>query len=111
MEGVFEGKQRDSFSGDGARAHDEGEAENLVQMALQELSLDEEDLETLKKGADEKALIAWLIRKRTVVQNRWIANRLSMGAPAYVSMLVKKAGEMKGRRLVKMRKKLEKLSP
>jgi hypothetical protein len=109
LEGVFDGRQRDSFRGEGAKAHDEGDAEKLLEMGLKALGLAEEDLENMRKGAPEKAAIAWLIRKRTVAGNRWIASKLSMGAPAYVSMLVKKVKEAKRGRLRKLRGKMGKL--
>ena len=41
--------------------------------------------------------------------NRWISSKLSMGAPAYVSMLVKKVKEAKRGRLRKLRGKMSKL--
>jgi REP element-mobilizing transposase RayT len=107
LDGVFEGKQRSSFSGEGARAHDEGEAEKLLDMSLTHLGLKEDDLKTMMKGAPEKVVIAWLIRKYTAASNRWIAGRLSMGQAGYVSALVKKARETKRGQIWKLKKKLE----
>jgi hypothetical protein len=55
---------------------------------------------------DEKALIAWLVRKRTSASNRWIAERLAMGHPTSVSRASGRVRREEG--LAKRAKKLEK---
>ena len=87
----MEGKRRDSFSGAGAALHDEKEAERFLSRGLEVLGIDGRSLTEMKKGTDEKAALAWLIRNRTTVSNRWIADRLYTGHPGRVSHLVRKA--------------------
>lgn len=70
---------RESFSGEEVWEHDEREAERLVQAGLAHLGLSEARLPNLPKGADEKSLLAWLVRRHTAVPNAWIARRLHMG--------------------------------
>ena len=109
LEGIFDGKQRDSFKGEGARFHDEWKAEKRIAIGLDALGLAEEDLKEMKKGALEKAVIAWLIRRHSVVGNRWIGSRLSIGGPSYVSKLVKNVKEARRGRLGTLKEKLGKL--
>jgi len=99
LDGVMEGKYRDSFSGDGAISHDEKEAERILDNGLEALGMDRRALPEMKKGADEKAALAWLIRNRTTVSNRWISNHLFSGHSSRISHLVKKAKEQKSGRL------------
>jgi REP element-mobilizing transposase RayT len=76
----LEFKQRESFSGEGVRTHDEVEAERLVTLGMQALSLSEDDLDCLIKSAPAKYAMAWLVRKNTSVRTRWIKDRLKMGS-------------------------------
>jgi hypothetical protein len=46
------------------------------------------ELAQLRKGDERKAILAALLRRRTVVGFEWIATRLRMGHPASVSRLV-----------------------
>jgi REP element-mobilizing transposase RayT len=71
--------QRDSFSGDEVGAHDEMDAERLIVDGMKALGLKESQMTELRKGAEEKALLAWLVRKNSAVSNAWIADRLKMG--------------------------------
>ena len=110
LEKVMEGKRRDSFSGAGAASHDEKEAERLLERGFEVLGIDDGTLMEMKKGAEEKAALAMLIRNRTTVSNRWIADRLCMGHPGRVSHLVRMAREVKTGRLRQYCKKLNKMS-
>jgi len=50
----------------------------------------ESDIQQSPKGADWKVAIAKRLRKETTANNPWIARRLNMGHPNYVSNLVNK---------------------
>lgn len=65
-------------------------AEHLAGRALKALELpsDGKALANLRKGDPRKVLVAVLLRKRTSVGNRWLAERLAMGHTAGVSRLV-----------------------
>jgi len=102
--------KRESFSGDEVRLHDEYEAERLFQRGLEILELTEESLLKLRKGADEKALLAWLIRRRCTVSNTWIAERLEMGRADCLSRYPKRIDETKDRELINKREQLRKIT-
>ncbi|MGJ8649474.1 MAG: transposase [Opitutaceae bacterium] len=62
--------------------------EQIVKTEMKRLKKKESDIENSKKGADWKVAIAKRLRKETTVKNPWIAQRLQMGHPNYVSNLV-----------------------
>jgi len=80
-------RKRGSVAGAGARAHDDAEAERLVTEGLEALGLPREPTSLAGRGRfrDEKALVAWWVRRRTSVSNRWLGERLAMGHPGSVS--------------------------
>jgi len=65
--------------------------ERIVQVELKRLKKKESMAATSPKGADWKVNIAKRLRKETTASNLWIAQRLHMGHPNYVSNLVNKA--------------------
>lgn len=71
--------QRDSFSGEEVRTHDESRAEALVVAGLVQLGLQETDLDAMLMNSPEKYALAWLARRHTAVRNGWIKQRLRMG--------------------------------
>ncbi len=101
--------ERVSFSGEEVRRHDEQEAERLLVEGMTVLGLKEDDLSTMRKGAEEKALLAWLMRKHTAVPNAWIAERLQMGRPDCLSRYPRRIAESQDAGVVGKRKQLEKL--
>ncbi len=94
-----------------ARGHDEAEAGELASRALRAVGLPVgvEGLSELRKGDGGKVLVAALLRKRTAVGNRWLAERLAMGHTSAVSRLVsaflKDGGSQK--RLIELEKMLK----
>jgi hypothetical protein len=79
--------KRHCLRGEEMKRHDEAEAEKLLQSGLIRLGLAESDLADLSKGADEKAVLAWHIRKRTMVSRTWVTQRLGMGDESHVTKL------------------------
>jgi hypothetical protein len=76
---VIQGKQRETYKGDEIQAHDEAEADRLLRVGLKTLSLKEQELGRMAKGAQEKQILAWWLRKKTVVSREWISHKLKMG--------------------------------
>ncbi|MHC4777181.1 MAG: transposase [Planctomycetota bacterium] len=105
---VVKGKKRDSFSGDATTLHDEQKAIQLLGAGLRALNMNEEALLALKKGAPEKAAMAWLLHARTTVGNRWISERLQTGHPGRIPVLVRQAREGETAELAKLKGKLAK---
>jgi hypothetical protein len=75
----------DNLRGDQRRAHDEAEAERLLDRALTALSLSESALLGMKSNRPEKQAIAWVLKKSTTVTGVWISDRLNMGCRANIS--------------------------
>ena len=75
----LEGRARESYLGDELRDHDEGQALRMLKRGLGVLGIRESDLEAKAKGAVEKQVLAWWLRKKTVVSRRWISENLGMG--------------------------------
>jgi len=75
----------DNLRGDQRKAHDEAEAERLLQRALTELSVSESELLEMKNNRPEKQAVAWLLKKSTTVTGVWITGRLNMGSRANIS--------------------------
>ena len=88
-------RTKGSITGTAARAHDQAEAERLVRAAADELGMPTAPKRLNGRGryADEKALVAWLVRKRTLVMREWVADRLAMGHPSSVSRAVRRVRE------------------
>ncbi len=85
-------RKKGSVAGEAARAHDQNEAERIAIAALLEMGLPLEpcDLEGKGRWVEEKTLIAVLIRKRTGVKNRWVAERLAMGHEGNITRAIRR---------------------
>jgi REP element-mobilizing transposase RayT len=106
VEDVLKGKQKDSFSGEAARTHDEKGAEKWLEYGLKALNVKKEELPNLRKNAPEKAATAWLIRTRSTASNRWISKQLVMGHPSNVSAFMKKVRDAKSGEFLRCRERL-----
>jgi REP element-mobilizing transposase RayT len=65
--------------------------ERVVQEELKRLKIKEREIAKNPKGVGWKVQIAKRLRKETTAKNPWIAERLQMGHPNYVSNLVNKS--------------------
>ena len=101
-------KRRSGYTGAQTRDHGEREAERVVNLAQEEMGFT--DWSTLKKGDWRKGLVANLIRKRSLVDNGWLAKRLAMGARTAVSRIMSEARERmrKDRKVKALARRLEK---
>jgi hypothetical protein len=72
---------------DGAirRSHSRKEAERVLERGLEHFQLTPEALAALCKNDARKRALARAIRERTMVENRWIAQRLHLGHESAVS--------------------------
>jgi REP element-mobilizing transposase RayT len=98
-----------SVTGDAARAHDQAEAERIVRMVARDWGMPTARKALAGRGAyrDEKALLAWLLRKLTSVSRGWVAERLSMGHPTSVSRAAARVKSEAG--MAKRGRELEKM--
>ena len=76
---------------------------------LDALGLGDKDLVTLAKGAREKQVLAWWLRKRTVASRAWISGRLGMGDESRVTQAASLIRRAKDRKTGTLRKQLEAL--
>ena len=85
-------RKKASHSGGAVRAHTENEAERILGVvgAALDLPSSQEELKLLKKGDRRKVICAAVAKGRTAVGNDWLAERLAMGHPSYVSTLVQR---------------------
>lgn len=83
-------------------------AESIIDSGLEAFDLDDEKLGKMKKGADEKSLIAAIVRAETSVRASWVAERLQMGSVANVTRASKAIAHRlpKDRKLKRIRKEI-----
>ena len=93
--GLKPARKKGSAGGEAARAHGETEAERLASSGLRVLGLPDDPVELAGRGkwAEEKALVAALVRGRTGVRNGWVASRLAMGHEVAVTRAVRRIRE------------------
>jgi putative transposase len=99
-------KKRESHSGGARQAHDETAARRLLGEGLSALALSWSDLEDLPKGAPEKTVLAWWLRRRTTVSLRWVGQTLAMGHYTRVTQAVSRMDRKPGRKLEKLKQHL-----
>jgi len=109
LDDVIGGKvQKNSFSGEEVRLHDEADAERRVCESLKRLKLREIQLLSLSKGAEEKKAIIALLKKQTHVSNSWIVTRLHAGHPANIARYMAEVNSAEpGSRLYKLAEMLK----
>jgi putative transposase len=103
----LEGKVRESYLGDELRAHDEGQALKMLKRGLDLLGIKECDLEGKAKGALEKQVLAWWLRKKTVMGRRWISEKLRMGDLSRATNAVRKVHSVKEGEIRRRKMQLE----
>jgi REP element-mobilizing transposase RayT len=106
VEAVLAGKARSSFSGGAVRAHDESEARRLLAVGLSALELREVDLKALRKLDLRKQVIAWRVRRQSLVSNRWVAEALHMGHAGNISKVVRFVEEGKEREVKRLKQRI-----
>lgn len=80
--------KEDSWSGPAIALHNEKRAEKLIVAGLEILGIKESSLDDMRKSAPEKVIIAWLVRAKTHVLNKWIAQRLKMGRATNLARMI-----------------------
>lgn len=95
LDGALKEAKRGSHAGEEIRLHDEAEAERFLQEGLKRLGLNQKRLSEMPKGAAEKAVLAWYLRKHTTVSRSWISQRLAMGDESRITKLVREVEQGK----------------
>ena len=105
------GRRPESHSGGAREAHDAAAAERWLRQGLKALKLTPAGLADLPKGAPEKTVLAWWLRRRTTVSLRWASERLGMGHYTRVTQAVSRANRKPGRKLRRLQETLLALEP
>ena len=103
---VVAGRRRESHSGGARRAHGETAARALLTRGLAALELSRSGLADLPKGAPEKTVLAWWLRRRTAVSLRWVGQTLAMGHYTRVTQAVSRMNRKPGRKLEQLKRRL-----
>lgn len=85
-------------------------AGRLLRQGLEALDLEPETLPGLPKGAPEKLVLAWWLRKTTTVPRTWLAEHLHMGDVSRVTQAVQCVEPANGGALAELRDRLRSLS-
>ena len=104
---MLTGKRRESLGGEVRRAHDQEQAERMVEWGLRRLGVRQEALRNQPKGQAEKQVLAWWLRGQTTVGRRWIAERLEMGYETRVSEAVSLVEGSRARKILELKEKLQ----
>jgi hypothetical protein len=70
----------------------------------------EQNLEEMAKGAREKQVLPWWLRKKTMVSRKWISQRLGMGDVTRVTQAVSLLNGNEDISLMRLKKRLEGIS-
>ena len=89
--GELRERRRRGYSGAQAHDHGEAEAKRIIRCAEVRFNLRSQDWVGMKKGDWRKGIVAGLIRRRALVDNGWLAERLHMGARNAVSRTIRQA--------------------
>jgi hypothetical protein len=92
------------------RAHDEIEAQRLLDGGLAAAGLSARDLDSLPGSDVRKVALANLLLERTVARQSWIANKLAMRSAANVSQQVRRYRTQRARLATTFREYLESTS-
>ncbi len=98
----LKGHDRLNYSGSSKKEHNEHEAEQLLLKGLKKLGMREEDLDESAKGDVRKRVLAYHVRSRTMICNRWLSERLKMGCPSNISGYLRSVHESSDVRTKKM---------
>ncbi len=79
-----------SYAGPAKQAHGEAEAERVLEAGMKVLGLAAGCLAERPKGLAEKQVLAWWLRRRTIMGRRWVSERLWMGEESGVSRAVRR---------------------
>ncbi len=103
VDGVMRYGRRKSFSGEEVVAHDTAAAEKLVSVGLKVLDLAGTDLGGLRKLDVRKQVLAWWVRKQTVVGNRWVAKRMEMGDEGNISKAIQTVAQTRSPAVLRLK--------
>ncbi|MCK9588458.1 MAG: transposase [Terrimicrobiaceae bacterium] len=106
VSGVVGKRKRKSYQGAELKPHDEGEAQRILDRALECLEIDRESIRVMRKSDVRKQALAWLVKSNTVVGDEWICRALGMGDRSNISRAVGRFRKTKEKPVAALIKKL-----
>jgi hypothetical protein len=97
----------ESQGGEARRAHDQEQAERMVEWGLGRLGVSRQELARTPKGLVEKQVLAWWLHGQTTARRRWIAEALRMGYESRVSQAISWVAANRTRKVVDLKRKLQ----
>jgi REP element-mobilizing transposase RayT len=88
MDRAVRGRRRESYISEGLRLHDEREAVEQLRIACRVLDMTLKEVRQRRQNDPEKQAVAWWVKSRTVVSDRWVCEQLMMGNRVNVSRAV-----------------------
>ncbi len=85
-------------------------AQQWLKRGLAAVVLKESELANLPKGHNKKQMVAWWLRRHTILDRKWIAGRLSMGHENRVTLAVCEVERTTRGAMANQKKLLEKLA-
>ena len=92
------------------RMHDQGAARALLEQALHEVGVSLVEVRAMKKTAELKQGLVWLLKKKSLVGNAWISQELNMGNRRNITRAVAAFDHARSRPVRALRTRLEEMS-
>ncbi|WFB37179.1 transposase [Kiritimatiellota bacterium B12222] len=107
IDALLSGKtENDNFRGDQRKEHGQREAEHLLTLALKEVEWDEEAFLDAPSAMLEKQAVAWLLKTKTTVTGKWIAERLCMGHRVNASRAISRFRSEESMEILEIKKRM-----
>ncbi len=106
-----EAKNSESFGGRMIKEHNQRQADSLIQASLPVIGLNTiDELKALRKSHPHKQAVVWLVKTRTTVRDRWLAETLNAGSRPMFYHGVKRYRAPKRRADKNLKRELENLT-
>jgi hypothetical protein len=79
---IVRGRKRESYSGEEVRRYNETAARELLTRGLEVLGMDLASTRLLRHSDPRKQALAWLIKGKSMVGDRWITSNWKWVTPA-----------------------------
>lgn len=79
----------------------------MLRKGMKQVGLIPEELVSVKKSDPRKMVVAWLIRRNTMVRDEWISEMLHMGCVSKLSCFVKQVEDARSGVLLKLKEKVK----
>ena len=106
LDSIRSGRSAGSLGGDAIEEHNERQAKHLCEVGMTRMGLSLHQFRTLAKGAVEKRVLAWYVRRRTMVPNGWLAAYLNCGHPANIPGYIRSVETARDRQIKELKTRI-----